>query len=98
MKARGAKKPGFMMINNPWGQSNEKGLTAAIAESKIAAAGTEKFEDKDVEMTAQLSRLKAANASCRNAVVLLAFDSISVHAIAYGASASSVERAPGTLV
>ena len=62
MKTHGSKKPGYMLINNPWGESNEKGLNAAIAESKIASAGSEKFEEKDVEMTSQLSRLKAAGA------------------------------------
>ena len=62
MKAHGAKKPGYMLINNPWGESNEKGLNAAAAERKIASAGSEKFEEKDVEMTSQLSRLKAAGA------------------------------------
>ncbi|MEO5766417.1 MAG: ABC transporter substrate-binding protein [Casimicrobiaceae bacterium] len=62
MKTYGAKKPGYMLINNPWGESNEKGLNAAIAEVKISSAGSEKFEEKDVEMTAQLSRLKAAGA------------------------------------
>jgi branched-chain amino acid transport system substrate-binding protein len=62
MTTYGAKKPGYMLINNPWGESNEKGLNMAIAERKIASAGAEKFEEKDVEMTSQLSRLKAAGA------------------------------------
>ncbi|MEO6436703.1 MAG: ABC transporter substrate-binding protein, partial [Tepidisphaeraceae bacterium] len=62
MKSHGAKKPGYMLINNPWGESNEKGLNAAVASSRIASAGSEKFEEKDVEMTSQLSRLKAAGA------------------------------------
>jgi len=62
MKTYGIKKPGYMLINNPWGESNEKGLNEAVAESKIASAGSEKFEEKDVEMTSQLSRLKAAGA------------------------------------
>jgi len=62
MKTYNAKKPGYMLINNPWGESNEKGLNMAVAERKIASAGAEKFEEKDVEMTSQLSRLKAAGA------------------------------------
>jgi branched-chain amino acid transport system substrate-binding protein len=62
MKTYGSKKPGYMLINNPWGESNEKGLNAAVAERKITSAGAEKFEEKDVEMTSQLSRLKAAGA------------------------------------
>jgi branched-chain amino acid transport system substrate-binding protein len=62
IKKYGAKNPGLMLVNNPWGQSNEKGLTAAIKEMKIGLAGAEKFEYNDVEMVPQLSRLKAANA------------------------------------
>ncbi len=62
MKSHGTKKPGYMLINNPWGESNEKGLDAAIAEKKLTRAGSEKFEERDVEMTSQLSRLKAAGA------------------------------------
>ena len=57
-----AKKPGMMLINNPWGESNEKGLTAALSESKLASAGVEKFEEKDLDMTPHLSRLRAAGA------------------------------------
>jgi branched-chain amino acid transport system substrate-binding protein len=52
----------MMLINNPWGESNEKGLTAAIAAAQIKTAGIEKFETSDVDMVPQLSRLKAAQA------------------------------------
>ncbi len=69
MKTYGAKKLGFMLVNNPWGESNEKGLTAAVSDSKIGSAGSEKFDDKDVDMTPQLSRLKAAGA---DAIILVA--------------------------
>jgi branched-chain amino acid transport system substrate-binding protein len=55
-------KPGLMLINNPWGQSNEKGLVKAMAELGVTAAGTEKFEGNDVDMVPQLTRLKAAGA------------------------------------
>jgi branched-chain amino acid transport system substrate-binding protein len=55
----GAKKAGLILINNPWGESNEKGLTAASSQGKeVAIAGVEKFEVSDVDMTPQLSRLK----------------------------------------
>jgi branched-chain amino acid transport system substrate-binding protein len=55
-------KPGLMLINNPWGQSNEKGLTAAMAAKSVPSAGIEKFEANDIDMVPQLSRLKAAGA------------------------------------
>jgi branched-chain amino acid transport system substrate-binding protein len=55
-------KPGMMLINNPWGESNEKGLKAAMAEAKVTSAGVEKFEGNDVDMVPQLTRLKAAGA------------------------------------
>jgi len=55
-------KPGMMLINNPWGESNEKGLKAALAAKGVVAAGIEKFEGSDVDMVPQLTRLKAAGA------------------------------------
>ena len=55
-------KPGMMLINNPWGESNEKGLKAALAAKGVTAAGIEKFEGNDVDMVPQLTRLKAAGA------------------------------------
>jgi len=57
-----AKKPGMILINNPWGESNEKGLKAALAAKNIAYAGIEKFETNDVDVVPQLSRLKEAGA------------------------------------
>ena len=39
-KKFGAKKAGLMLINNPWGQSNEQGLVAAAKDNKaIEIAG-----------------------------------------------------------
>jgi len=59
----GAKKAGLMLINNPWGQSNEKGLVAAShADPSTQIAGIEKFENNDVDMVPQLARLKDAGA------------------------------------
>ena len=55
-------KPGLMLINNPWGESNEKGLKAAMAAKGVTPAGIEKFEANDVDMVPQLTRLKAAGA------------------------------------
>ncbi len=57
-----AKKPGLILVNNPWGESNEKGLTAAMAAKGIKPAGVEKFEGNDVDVVPQLTRLKAAGA------------------------------------
>ena len=56
------KKPGMILINNPWGESNEKGLKAALAAKGIAYAGIEKFETNDVDVVPQLTRLKEAGA------------------------------------
>lgn len=59
---RGAKKPGLMLINNPWGESNEVGLKKALDAKGIAAAGIEKFDNNDVDMVPQLTRLRSAGA------------------------------------
>jgi len=59
----GASKVGLMLINNPWGESNEKGLIAADeANDAVEIVGVEKFEGADVDMTPQLTRLKDAGA------------------------------------
>jgi branched-chain amino acid transport system substrate-binding protein len=57
-----ATKPGMILVNNAWGESNEKGLTAALAAKGIKAAGIEKFEANDVDVVPQLTRLKMAGA------------------------------------
>ena len=65
----GAKKAGLMLINNPWGESNEKGLVAADAgNDDIEIVGIEKFENNDVDMVPQLTRLKNAEA---DAIILV---------------------------
>ncbi len=56
------KKPGLILINNPWGESNEKGLRAALAEKNVKAAGIEKFESNDIDVVPQLTRLREAGA------------------------------------
>ena len=58
----GSRKPGMILINNPWGESNEKGLKAALEVKKMPFAGVEKFETGDVDVVPQLSRLKDAGA------------------------------------
>lgn len=57
-----AKKPGAILINNPWGSSNEKGLTKYVPAAGMTLAGVEKFTDEDLDVTAQLGRLKDAGA------------------------------------
>lgn len=55
-------KFGLIMVNNPWGESNEKGLVAALAAKGMKPVGSEKFEGSDVDVVPQLTRLKAAGA------------------------------------
>lgn len=56
------KKPGLILVNNPWGESNEHGLKAAMKTAGIEPAGIEKFEGNDVDVVPQLTRLKQAGA------------------------------------
>ena len=63
-KTFNAKNCGMILVNNPWGESNEKGLTAALSAKGIKPAGIEKFEGNDIDVVPQLSRLKAAGADC----------------------------------
>jgi branched-chain amino acid transport system substrate-binding protein len=62
IKKYDAKKPGMILINNPWGESNEAGLKSALDAKKMTAAGIEKFETGDVDLVPQLTRLKDAGA------------------------------------
>src|SRR6478672_9497501 len=57
-KKYSAKNPGMILINNPWGESNEKGLKAALDAKKIAYTGIEKFGTNDVDVVPQLTRLR----------------------------------------
>lgn len=61
-KTFNGSKFGMILVNNPWGESNEKGLRAALQEKGLAPVGVEKFEGNDVDVVPQLSRLKAAGA------------------------------------
>ncbi len=54
----GSQKPGMILINNPWGESNEKGLMKALEKRGMEHAGIEKFESNDVDVVPQLTRLK----------------------------------------
>jgi len=58
-----------MLINNPWGESNQNGLVAASkTDPTVQIAGIEKFENADVDMVPQLTRLKDAGA---DAIILV---------------------------
>src|SRR5919108_12982 len=53
-KTFNAKNCGMILVNNPWGESNEKGLTAALNAKNMKPAGIEKFEGNDVDVVPQL--------------------------------------------
>lgn len=57
---QGMKQPGLILANNPWGESNLAGLHAALARRNMAQAPAERFEDSDLDMVPQLTRLKNA--------------------------------------
>jgi len=61
-KTYDTKKPGLILVNNPWGESNEHGLKSAMKAVGTEPAGIEKFEGNDVDVVPQLSRLKQAGA------------------------------------
>jgi branched-chain amino acid transport system substrate-binding protein len=61
-KTYNTKKPGMILVNNSWGESNEKGLKAALDAAKMQYAGVEKFEGNELDVVPQLSRLKAGGA------------------------------------
>ncbi|WP_426415298.1 ABC transporter substrate-binding protein [Aestuariirhabdus sp. LZHN29] len=60
LKHYGTQKPGMILINNPWGESNEKGLTKALDARGMSAVGIERIEGSDVDVVPQLTRLKEA--------------------------------------
>jgi len=55
-------KPGLLLENTAWGQSNEAGLGKWLGEKKIKPVGIEKFNWNDPDMSPQLLRLKGAGA------------------------------------
>lgn len=57
---KGMKKPGMILINNPWGESNEAGFKRALEKRGMAYAGVERIEDSDLDVVPQLTRLKNA--------------------------------------
>ncbi len=55
-------KVGLILINNPWGESNQKGFEEWAKKFNIQIAGIEKFNEEDTDVTAQLTRLKNSGA------------------------------------
>ena len=55
-------KVGLMLINNPWGESNQQGFEEWASEYEIEITGIEKFNEEDSDVTAQLTRLKNSGA------------------------------------
>jgi branched-chain amino acid transport system substrate-binding protein len=62
METMKKSKPGLLLENTPWGQSNEAGLTKWFGEKGIKAVGVERFNWGDPDMSPQLLRLKSAGA------------------------------------
>ncbi|PTY37305.1 ethanolamine utilization protein EutN [Saccharospirillum sp. MSK14-1] len=54
--------PGMILINNPWGESNESGFTKALDSRGMSTAGIERFESSDLDVVPQLTRLREAGA------------------------------------
>lgn len=55
-------KPGLLLENTAWGQSNEVGLLKWLGQKNIKPVGIEKFNWGDPDMSPQLLRLKNASA------------------------------------
>ena len=55
-------KPGLLLENTAWGQSNEVGLNKWLGQKGIKPVGIEKFNWGDPDMSPQLLRLKNAGA------------------------------------
>lgn len=62
VKQQGMQKPGMILVNNPWGESNEAGFRAALEKRGMPYAGIERIEDSDLDVVPQLTRLKRAGA------------------------------------
>jgi branched-chain amino acid transport system substrate-binding protein len=59
---KGAAKVGLVLINNPWGESNQQGFEEWAPEYGLEIVGIEKFNDGDTDISAQLSRLQEGGA------------------------------------
>jgi branched-chain amino acid transport system substrate-binding protein len=55
-------KVGLVLINNPWGESNEVGFKQWAPEYQLEIVGIEKFNDADTDISSQLARLRDGGA------------------------------------
>jgi len=58
----GATKVGLVLINNPWGESNQQGFEEWAPKYDMEIVGIEKFNDGDTDISSQLSRLQEGGA------------------------------------
>ena len=58
----GGKKPGVILENTPWGESNQAGLIKWFTQMNVQPGGFEKFNWNDPDMSPQLLRLKSGGA------------------------------------
>ncbi|MBE9059667.1 ABC transporter substrate-binding protein [cf. Phormidesmis sp. LEGE 11477] len=58
----GASKVGLVLINNPWGESNQVGFEEWAPEYDVEIVGVERFNDGDTDISAQLGRLQSSGA------------------------------------
>jgi branched-chain amino acid transport system substrate-binding protein len=63
-KTFNAKNCGMILVNNPWGESNEKGLMAALGAKGLKPAASRNSRLNDVDVVPHLTRLKAAGSDC----------------------------------
>ncbi|MEM1255767.1 MAG: ABC transporter substrate-binding protein [Cyanobacteria bacterium P01_H01_bin.21] len=58
----GATKVGLVLINNPWGESNQAGFEEWAPKYDVEIVGIEKFNDGDTDISPQLGRLQEGGA------------------------------------
>lgn len=58
----GASKVGLVLINNPWGESNQQGFEEWAPQYDLEIVGIEKFNEGDTDISAQLGRLQESGA------------------------------------
>lgn len=58
----GATKVGLVLINNPWGESNQAGFEEWAPKYDMEIVGIEKFNDGDTDISPQLGRLQDGGA------------------------------------